>query len=394
MAALDPQTYTFTDKGRFGMFALVTGIVGIAVTAVGAFTDAHTFFASWLTAFAFWTTLVLGALFFVMLQHATGAVWSVVVRRGAEALTMTLPLLLLAFIPLLFGLHDLFHWTHAEEVAKDHILQWKAPYLNETFFIVRGVVFFAVWIGLAWLLNRHSLAQDEDGDARHTIAMRKLSAGGIFLFAFTMTFAAFDWLMSLQPPWYSTIFGVYVFVGGFLASMAFMVLFYQQLGRGNMLTEVVSIDHFHDFGRLLFAFTVFWAYIGGSQYYLIWYANIPEETMWFLARWENGWKTVSMALIFLHFAVPFLVLLFYRFKRSAGILRSIAILLVVMHAVDMFWLVMPTFGTDGVHVSWMHLTAIIGIGGLVLWLFWTRYTAHRAVPAHDPKLADSIAHRV
>ncbi len=394
MAALDPQTYTFTDKGRFGLFALVAGIAGIALSAVGAFTDTHTFFASWLTAFTFWTTLVLGALFFVMLQHASGAVWSIVVRRGAEALTMTLPLLLLAFIPLLFGLHDLFHWTHEDAVATDHLLQWKEPYLNTGFFIIRGGVFFAIWIGLAWVLNRHSLAQDEDGDPRHTISMRKISAGGIFLFAFSFTFAAFDWLMSLQPHWYSTIFGVYVFIGGFLASMAFLTLFYQQLDRKNLLSSVLSIDHFHDFGRLLFAFTVFWAYIGGSQYYLIWYANIPEETMWFLARWENGWKTISMALIVLHFAVPFLVLLFYRFKRNAMILRSIALLLVLMHLVDMFWLVMPTFAADGVHVSWMHVTSVIGIGGLVLWLFWTRYTAHRAVPAHDPKLADSIAHRV
>ncbi|MCB2204537.1 hypothetical protein KQI65_07300 [bacterium] len=394
MPAIDSQTYTFTDKGKFGLFALVAGIAGVALSIVGAFTDAHTFFASWLTAFAFWTTLVLGALFFVLLQHASGAVWSVVVRRGAEALIMTLPLLLLAFVPLLFGMHDLFHWTHAEEVASDQILQWKSPYLNTTFFIVRGVLFFGIWIVLAWLLNRHSLAQDTDGDVQHTISMRKISAGGIVLFAFSATFAAFDWLMSLQPHWYSTIFGVYVIIGGFLASMAFLTLFYQQLDRKHLLQGTVSIDHFHDFGRLLFAFTVFWAYIGGSQYYLIWYTNIPEETMWFLARWDNGWHVVSTALIFLHFVVPFLVLLFYRFKRNTMILRSIAIILVVMHLVDMYWLVEPTFATEGVHISWMHFTAVIGIGGLVLWLFWTRYTAHRAIPAHDPKLADSIAHRV
>jgi hypothetical protein len=372
----------------------VAGIVGIALTAIGAFTDAHTFFSSWLTAFVFWTTLVLGGLFFILLQHATGAVWSVVVRRGAEALTMTLPLLLLAFVPLVFGLHDLFHWSHAEEVASDRLLQWKEPYLNSGFFIVRAFVFFGIWIGLAWLLNRQSLAQDADGDARRTLTMRKISAAGIFAFAFSFTFAAFDWLMSLQPHWYSTIFGVYVFIGGFLASMAFLVLFYQQLGRGDMLRDVVTIDTFHDFGRLLFAFTVFWAYIGGSQYYLIWYANIPEETMWFLTRWENGWKTVSMALIFLHFAVPFLVLIFYHFKRNTIVLRSMAALLVIMHFVDMFWLVMPTFSPEGVHVSWMHFTSVLGIGGLVLWLFWRRFTAHAAIPVRDPKLADSIAHRV
>ncbi|PLX32145.1 MAG: hypothetical protein C0600_03545 [Ignavibacteria bacterium] len=394
MAALDTQNYTFTYKGRFGVIALGVGIVGIILTVIGAFSDAHTFFASWLTGFAFWTTLVLGALFFVMLQHATGAVWSVAVRRVPEALSMTLPVLLLCFIPLVLGLHDLFHWTHAEEVASDHLLQWKSPYLNSTFFIIRGVVFFAIWIGLAWMLNRYSLAQDADGNPAHTLSLRKLSAGGIFLFAFSITFAAFDWLMSLEPHWYSTIFGVYVFIGGFLASLAMLVLIFQWMKGKGILTGTVTTEHFHDFGRLMFAFTVFWAYIGGSQYYLIWYANIPEETVWFLTRWENGWKTVSMLLIIGHFIVPFITLIFYRLKRMDIVLKLIAALIVVMHFVDMFWLVMPTFSPEGVHVSWMHFTAVIGIGGLVLGLFWMRYTAHRAVPVLDPKLEDSIAHRV
>jgi hypothetical protein len=255
------------------------------------------------------------------------------------------------------------------------------------------VLFFAVWIGLAWVLHRRSLRQDAEGGVSHTYALRKISAGGVFLFAFTVTFAAFDWLMSLNPHWYSTIFGVYVFIGGFLASMAVLTLVFLTMRGQGMLTKEISIDHFHDFGRLLFAFTVFWAYIGGSQYYLIWYANIPEETMWFLARWDNGWHVISMALIFLHFLVPFLTLAFYRIKRTFAMLRIIAALLVLMHFVDMFWLVMPTFGPE-IHFSWMHITSVLGIGGLVFWMFWTRYTAHRAIPVADPKLADSIAHRV
>jgi hypothetical protein len=393
MAALDTQTYTFTDKGRFGVIALGTGIVFTALTLIGAFTDSHMFFAAWLTSFSFWTTITLGALFFVMLQHVTAAVWSVVARRAAEAFAMALPVLFVCFVPLVFGMHDLYHWTHEDVVASDRILTWKAPYLNTTFFVVRAVLFFAVWIGLAWVLHRRSLRQDAEGGVSHTYALRKISAGGIFLFAFTVTFAAFDWLMSLNPHWYSTIFGVYVFVGGFLASMAVLTLVFLTMRGQGMLTKEISIDHFHDFGRLLFAFTVFWAYIGGSQYYLIWYANIPEETMWFLARWDNGWHMISMALIFLHFLVPFLTLAFYRIKRTFAMLRIIAALLVLMHFVDMFWLVMPTFGPD-IHFSWMHITSVLGIGGLVFWMFWTRYTAHRAIPVADPKLADSIAHRV
>ena len=394
MAAIDTTTYRFTDKGRFGTIALATGIAGTVLTIVGFFVDSHQFFTSWLMSFATWTTIALGALFFVMLQHVTGAVWSVVTRRAAEALAQTLPLLLLLFVPVVLGVHTLYHWSHAEEVAADHLLTWKAPYLNIAFFSIRGVVFFTIWIVLVWMLSRHSLRQDKDGDASHTIAMRKISAVGMFFFAFSLTFAAFDWLMSLTPHWYSTIFGVYVFAGGFLASVAFLSLFFRTMGQKGLLTKEIGIEHHHDFGRMLFAFTVFWAYIGGSQYYLIWYANIPEETVWFLARWDNGWYVVSMALIFLHFGVPFVSLVFYKMKRSANVLRAIALLIIIMHAVDMYWIVMPTFHPGSPMPSWMDITALVGIGGLVLWLFWQRYTNHAAVPLNDPKFHDSVAHNV
>jgi hypothetical protein len=394
MAAIDTTTYRFTDKGRFGVIALAIGVVGTVLTLVGYFVDSHQFFSSWLMSFATWTTIALGSLFFVMLQHATGAVWSVTTRRAAEALTQTLPLLLLCFVPIVLGTHTLFHWSHDEAVASDHLLAWKEPYLNIAFFSVRGLVFFVIWIVLGWLLTRHSLRQDVDGDPGHTVSLRKISAVGLFLFAFTMTFAAFDWLMSLEPHWYSTIFGVYVFAGGFLAALALLSLFFQSLGRGGLLTKEVGVDHHHDFGRLLFAFTVFWAYIGGSQYYLIWYANIPEETIWFLARWDNGWWVVSVALIFLRFAVPFFTLIFYRMKRTPAVLRAVTILMLIMHAVDMYWLVMPTFRADSPLPAWTDVTALAGIGGLVLWLFWQRYTAHAAVPLKDPKFHDSVAHNV
>ncbi len=394
MAAIDTTTYRFTDKGRFGGIALATGIAGIVLTIVGFFVDSHQFFTSWLMSFATWTTIALGALFFVMLQHVTGAVWSVVTRRAAEAMSQTLPLLLLLFVPVVLGAHTLYHWSHEDAVSTDHLLAWKAPYLNVAFFSIRGVLFFAIWIGLSWMLSRHSLQQDADGEARHTIAMRKISAAGMFLFAFSLTFAAFDWLMSLEPHWYSTIFGVYIFAGGFLASLAFLSLFFRTIGRDGLLAKEVTIEHHHDFGRMLFAFTVFWAYIGGSQYYLIWYANIPEETVWFLARWDNGWWLVSVALIFLHFAVPFAVLVFYKLKRNSAILRGIALLILVMHAVDMYWIVMPTFRPGSPLPSWMDVTALVGFGGLVLWLFWNRFTANASVPLNDPKFSDSIAHNV
>jgi hypothetical protein len=395
MISIDTTTYRLQNSGKLPIFALVFGIAGLALSAVGLLTDAHTFWSAYLVAFAFWLAIALGGLFFTMLHQVTGAVWSAVPRRAAEALSMTLPLLFVFFIPLIFGLHDLYHWSHEEAVVSDELLQWKSPFLNPGFFILRAVLYFAVWSTLAWLLNRESLAQDADGDVAHTVRLRKISAPGMFLFAFTVTFAAFDWLMSLEPHWYSTIFGVYYFTGSFLASLAFMTVFFGWLRSRKVLENVVTLDHFHDFGRLLFAFTVFWAYIGGSQYYLIWYANIPEETVWYLARWDGSWMYVSLALIFGHFAVPFVVLAFYRAKRTLKVLLGIASLILVMHFVDMFWIVMPTFSEHGsVHFSWMHITTMIGIGGVVKWLFLTRFTGNPVVPYNDPKFKDSVAHRV
>jgi hypothetical protein len=342
----------------------------------------------------FWATLTLGGLFFTMLQHVTGAVWSVVVRRGSEALAMVIPVVALLFVPLLFGLHSLYHWTDTNAVAHDAVLTSKAPYLNTTFFIIRLAVYFVIWTWLAWMLNKHSFAQDDDRDPMHSYSLRKISAGGMFLFAFSITFFAFDWLMSLTPHWYSTIFGVYVFVGGFLVSLAFLTLFYQSLAKRGALDGLVTLDHFHDFGRLLFAFTVFWAYIGASQYFLIWYANIPEETVWFLARWEASWKPYSITLIMFHFAVPFIVLAFYAAKRNTAVLRAIAVVLFVMHYFDMYWVVMPTFTPAGFTPSWIDLTAWIGVGGIVLWRFLSRFQSRAIIPAYDPHLADSMAHNV
>jgi hypothetical protein len=386
------ESYQLQKKGKFGTIALAVGIAGLALSAVGYFVDADRFFHSYHTAFSYWVTLALGALFFTMLQHVTGAVWSVVVRRASEAMSMTLPWLFLFFVPVLLGAGKLFHWTHPDPA--DAVLARKAPYLNLGFFAVRAVVFFAIWTVLAWLLNKRSLAQDADGDGRHTLALRKISAAGMFLFAFSSTFAAFDWLMSIDAHWYSTIFGVYVFVGGFLVSMAFMTLFYLYLKSRGVLAETVTTEHYHDLGRFLFAFAVFWAYIGGSQYFLIWYANIPEETAWFLARWDaRSWRLISQALIGLHFGVPFLVLAFYVAKRNLTVLKLIAALLMVMHYVDMYWLVMPVY-MPYARPSWMDLTTVCGIGGIVLWLFYTRFAKHPVVPVRDPRLQDSAAHRV
>ncbi len=393
MIQFDSSTFTLSRTGSLQRIFLVSGVIGLALSVVAWFADSQHLYQSYLVAFAFWTTLALGMLFFTMLHHVTGAVWGLVIRRSSEAMMTVFPLLLLFFIPVVIGSHDLFHWTHEEAVREDFLLQWKAPYLNFTFFVVRGVLFFAVWIALAVFLNRYSLAQDTGADPGAARRMRYLSAAGIVLYAISSTFAAFDWLMSLEPHWYSTIFGVYIFVGGFLAALTFMTLFFLFLRSKGAMGNVVTREHYHDLGRMIFAFTVFWAYIAGSQYFLIWYANIPEETSWFLTRWNDGWKTVSLVIIIFHFAVPFVVLVFHSTKQNLKVLGTVAGILLVMHYVDMYWIVMPNF-TENVQLSWMDLVTFVGIGGLVMWRFIIRYARSPLVPVKDPKLRQSIEHRV
>ncbi len=394
MNDLSMQAFHLQKKGAFGTVALATGIAGLLLSVAGLLTDADRFFFSWHVAFGFWTTLALGALFFTMLHHVTGAVWSIVLRRAAEALSMTLPVLFLFFLPVLFGAHSLFEWSRGDLVAQDKVLTAKAPYLNLGFFAARGVAYFLIWTLLAWFLNRYSLRMDALYDPAAARKMRNLSAGGMFLFAFSLTFAGFDWFMSLHPHWYSTMFGVNIYAASFLAFINFLAFFSLYLRARGAGTDFITIEHYHDLGRMMFAFVVFWAYIGGGQYFLIWYTNLPEETIWYLQRWDyRSWRLVSLSLIFLHFALPFLVLAFYGLKRKLWVIRSMAGLMLAMHYVFMYWLIMPSH-FKRVSIHWLDVATLLGIGGIVCWLFYRRYARLPLVPLRDPNLADSIAHRV
>ena len=389
----EPTADTLQGLSRLNWYLFAVGGLGLILSLVGYLVESERFYFSWLTAFTYWTTLTLGALFFVMLHHITGAKWSIAIRRGAEAIGMNLPWLLVFFVPVLLGIHTLYHWSHADAVAHDAILQSKSSYLNPDFFIIRGVIYFLIWIGLAVLLYRSSIQQDEDGGWAHIERMRRLSAPGLVLFAFSVTFAAFDWLMSLDPHWYSTIFGVLVFVSGFLVAIAFLTVFYIFIRNMGLATEYVNGEHFHDLGRMMFAFTVFWAYIGGSQYFLIWYANIPEETIWYLHRWSGGWKVVSLLIILLHFVVPFVALIFHVTKQNRRMLTVVGLILLVMHYVNMYWLVMPTISHTKAALSWIDISAVVGMGGILLGLFLRRFLKHPMVPIGDPLLQPAdIAH--
>ncbi len=387
---VDPKTYRVTENSKVGIIGLIIGIVGLALSGIGYMTDSAQFFHSYLVAFFFWLTIALGGLFFTLLHDLVQAKWSIVIRRIAESIMTVLPLMALFAIPVFLGIHELYHWSHADVVAHDEILQKKAGYLNVTFFIIRAVVYFAIWIIFALLLYKKSLQMDKTKDSSILVKLRRISAPGMILFALTSTFAAFDWLMSLDPHWYSTIFGVYVFSGSFLAVLSFIILVVLYQRHNEVMRQTVTVEHCHDLAKLTFGFVIFWAYMGFSQYFLMWYANIPEETVWYLHRWQGDWKDISLVIIFGHFAIPFVVLITRAAKRSFPVLLVISVWLLFVHWVDLYWLVLPNLYNHEVHLSWIDLTTMVGIGGVFVWYFWRRYTSQPLVPIGDPGLQKSI----
>lgn len=370
---------------------LAAGLGFATALALGALSGQgwRGFFFAYLHAWAFFASIALGALFFVMLQHLTNAGWSVVVRRLAEAIASSLPLLAVLFLPIAVGVGELYHWSHPEEVAADPLLQWKSGYLNVPFFLVRCVVYLGVWTWLARFFIGRSLAQDASGDLAHTLAMRRRAAPGMFLFAFTVTFAAFDLLMSLDPHWYSTMLGVYYFAGAAVGFFATLIVFTYVVQRVGLLRHVITREHYHDLGKLLFAFTVFWAYISFSQFMLMWYANIPEETLFYLHRQEHGWGWLGLVLVFGHFLLPFLVLLSRGPKRRKGALAAAAGWLLVMHWLDLYWFIIPV-QSEHAALNWASLALTVGFSGALIAGLLHRVRAASLVPEKDPRLAESL----
>lgn len=394
LPTVDPARLTLpagSAWNRLPMVGAVVGILAIAASfALGGGEDAAQLYFSWLVAFLFFLSIALGGLFFVLVHFVTKAGWGVVVRRLAENAMATLPLFALLFVPVALGIHDLFHWSHDDAVAHDALLAAKAPYLNDGFFLARAAGYFLVWIGIALVYQRASRRQDATGDERITRRLTAASGPCIIAFAVTVSFAAIDWIMSLDPHWYSTIFGVYYFAGSLIAIFAFTILVAVGLSRRGALHGVVTTEHFHDLGKLLFAFTVFWAYIAFSQYFLIWYANIPEETVWYMHRTEGGWFSVALLLAVGHFAVPFFFLMPRSVKRRTLPLAVGALWMLAMHFVDLYWLVMPVLHHDGPQFGWLDLTTFLGCGALFLAAFAWPLGRAPVVPVRDPRLGESM----
>jgi hypothetical protein len=376
--------------------ALVAGIAGLIVCILGGFLSPDYFFRAWLVGWVYWVGISVGSLAILMLNHMTRGAWGLVVRRVLEAAARTLPVLLVLALPLLFGMQRIYLWARPEVLKHDELLRAKQAYLNVPFYFVRMVIFFAIWSFFAFVLSRLSWRQDAEADPGLTRRMQLIAGPGIVLFGVTVTLASVDWLMSIEPHWYSTIYGVYLIGSQGLSALAFLITFALWLSRRPPMDKVIKPGHFHDWGKLFLAFTMLWAYFNFSQFLIIWSGNLPDEIVWYLHRIRGGWGFIALALVVFHFALPFALLLSRDLKRSASRLVWVAVLMAVMRLVDLFWQVEPGYvgetGTQNPAFYWMYLAAPVAIGGFWLWWFLRELKRKPLVPINDPYLAEAIAH--
>jgi hypothetical protein len=377
--------------------ALICGVLFAALAAYGYSSDHGQFFQSYLLAFVYWVSLTLGCLLLLMIHHLAGGRWGFAIRRILEAGTRTLGLMLVLGIPLLLGIHELYEWSHEEVVAADEILQKKAVFLNPTFFILRYFVYFLVWGVLVFFLNRWTAQQDQTTETSPTRRMQVLSGPGVVVFVLFTTFAAIDWIMSLEPHWFSTIYAAIFIIGQLLLTWAFATLVGVRLSRHQPLSALLTNDRLRDLGTFMLAFVMLWAYTSFSQFIIIWSGNLPEEITWYYARLQGGWQHVGYLLVAFHFALPLVLLVSSRLKARIPILTAIAAGLMVMRLVDLFWITSPAFDKTELSIDWMDLVIPIAMGGIWLSVFYTQLKKRSLVPLNDPRfdfatLADEDAH--
>lgn len=348
------------------------------------------FFHSYLFSYAFYMSIVFGAFFFVILQFLTKAGWSVVVRRIPETLMKNIELMIVLTLPFLYGVFELYEWTHADVVESDYILKGKAPYLNLTFFWIRVLVYFVFMFFVARYYYLLSIFQDFNPDPDKTKKLQRYSPLVMLLFALTITFFAIDFLMSLNPHWYSTIWGVYYFTGSVVASLSLVVIIAVVLQGLGYLKKIITVEHYHDLGKLIFTFNVLWSYVAFSQYMLIWYANLPEETLFYLDRINGSWKSVAILLIVGHVAIPLVLFLSRNAKRILPIHVTMVTWMIFMHVVDMYWLVMPVVDRLNFAPSISDISLFLGMGLLFIGYFLKNFRQYSILASNDPYYQESI----
>ncbi|MBK7704455.1 MAG: hypothetical protein IPN69_02580 [Acidobacteria bacterium] len=390
------------ELNRYRSIALGAGILAVVVLAVMITSpdSREQALRSWLLGFTFWGGIAIGSLGVLMLQYVTGGAWAVVIRRTVEAGSRTLPLVAILFIPILAYVGSLYEWSHMH--GTDRIVTSRGWYLTWGGFAGRTVAYFAIFIVMQWLLNKWSLAQDKtenyEDSAKLLGTSTAFSGPGIVVFALVVSFAAIDWTMTLDPHWFSTIWGFLYIAGWALSCFCFAVVILAYLSDKEPMNRVIGKRHFHDIGKLMLALVMVWTYFNLSQFLIIWSGNIPEETPWYLKRMKDGWGVVGLVLILFHFAFPFIILLSRDLKRNAKWLAIMAVFILAMRSVDMFYHIAPSptvgggHGGSGFHVSWMDFAAVIGIGGIWVAYFFTQLMKRPLVPIMDPFLENAIDH--
>jgi hypothetical protein len=378
------------ELARYQRMLLLGGAAGAAASLAGWFLDPTQFMQSYLMAYMLWLGVTLGCLALGMVHQLSGGAWGVVIRRPIGAAARVLPVMTLLFLPIALGMTRLYPWTNADLVAHDEALRHKHLYLNPPFFLARAAVYFLVWNGLSFFLNAWSLEQDRSPDPGLSRRMQKLSAAGLLGYGLTITFASFDWLMSLEPHWFSTIYGVLIMGGQGLSALAFLVVALVWLSRRPPLDRIVAPAHFHDLGNLMLAFVMLWAYFSFSQYLIIWSGNLPAEITWYVHRLQPGWRVVGVMLILFHFAVPFVLLLSRAVKRDPSMLVKVAGAVLVVRLVDLYWLIAPEFHQPGIVVSWLDVVLPLTLGAIWLGCFVQQLRGRAILPVHDPEFDEAL----
>ncbi len=371
--------------------SLVVGIVGLVACAAGLVLSPDHFFRGWLVGFVFWFCMTLGSTALLMVQYLTGGAWGMVIRRPLEASSRTMLLMAVLFIPILFALPTLFEWARPE-AAYDAVIQAKTLYLNKTFFTIRQFVYFGIWLVMVYLLNKWSLREDADRNIYYAKWLQRISGPGLVLYALTLTLCTTDWVMSLDAHWFSTVFAFMMLSGQGLSTLSLMTAMVILLAHTEPMRSVLTKRHTHDLGKLMLTFVMLWAYLNFSQLVIIWAGNLPEEITWYTRRMNNGWQWVGLALLMFHFVVPFLLLLSQELKKRPKLLTFVALWIIAIRLVDVFWLIEPNFDQDQLRMHWMDLAAPIGIGGVWMALFLWNLRRHPLMPVNAPDLQKALNH--
>ncbi|MCC7417089.1 MAG: hypothetical protein IT176_08095 [Acidobacteria bacterium] len=378
------------ELGRHQRPLLAAGALGLAVCAIGWVLEPAQFYQSYLMAYMLCLGVTLGCLALGMVHQLSGGAWGVVIRRPIGAASRVLPVMTVLFLPIVAGMQDLYVWTRPGVVAGDALLQHKQLYLNVPFFLARAGLYFIAWNVISHLLNKWGLEQDQTGDPQIARRMQRLSAGGLLVYGLTITFASFDWLMSIAPHWYSTIYGVIIIGGQGLSAIAFLIIVLEWLSRRPPLDTIIAKSHFHDLGNLLLAFVMLWAYFSFSQFLIIWAGNLPREIEWYVHRLQTSWMLLGGGLILFHFAVPLVLLLLRAMKREARLLVRLAVFMLLARLLDLYWLVAPDFHERGLALSWLDLALPLSLGTFWAGCFVYQLRRRPILPVHDPEFDEAL----